>query len=185
MAEAASSGGQLIYQTKHIVQGEFGVSADPTIEFSTVLGSCVSVCLYDDVAKVGGLNHFLLPGKEESGPTRLVGGVHAMELLINALLKAGAKRERFKAKLFGGARMMEGLSDIGLQNATFAKEFIAREKIECLGESLGGTLARRVKFVPTTGRVLQKLLGRPEDVPVAAAKPAPAKESEGGDLELL
>jgi len=81
-----------------------------------------------------------------------------MEILINALLKAGARRNRLQAKLFGGARLSATLGDIGQSNARFAREFLATEEIPCRAESLGGTNARRVLFRPTTGHVRQLLV---------------------------
>ncbi|MBY0421209.1 MAG: hypothetical protein K2Q06_02815, partial [Parvularculaceae bacterium] len=121
----------------HLIQGEYRVASDPATCFSTVLGSCVATCLHDPLAKIGGINHFLLPGGRDRQSDSLSYGVHAMELLINALLKRGASRDRLEAKLFGGARMMNTLSDIGAQNAAFARDFLIREHIPLIGESLG------------------------------------------------
>ena len=85
---------------------------------TTLLGSCVAACIRDPMAGVGGMNHFLLPGGTLGGNDRAVQrhGVHAMELLVNDLLKHGARRDRLEAKLFGGARMIDGLTDVGRQN---------------------------------------------------------------------
>ncbi|KFE35405.1 chemotaxis protein CheD [Thioclava atlantica] len=160
----------------HITQGEFSVggSADPRM-ISTILGSCVACCLFDPDARVGGMNHFLLP--ESSGATRAARfGVNAMELLINALVKSGAQRDSFQAKLFGGARMIAGLSDIGQENAQFAEAFLAAEGIPCVGRSLGGTQARRVEFQPETGFARQKFIREAGDVIVREV--APPKENE-------
>ncbi len=146
-------------QTIYVLQGEFRISHDADAVLSTILGSCVAVCLWDVDAAVGGMNHFLLPFGPKaaaSAPERY--GVHAMELLINALLKAGATRNRMQAKLFGGARVSTALSDIGQANARFARAFLEAEGIPCRAESLGGTSARRVLFRPTTGQVRQLLV---------------------------
>ena len=110
------------------------------------------------------MNHFLLPGRGEgAGGDTVRYGVHAMELLVNGLLREGARRERLEAKLFGGARMLEGLTDIGTQNAEFAKYFLQRERIAFTGvlRELGvlgadirkalkhsGAAERRAKAVP-------------------------------------
>lgn len=156
----------------HVVQGEYRISSDRNEVLSTLLGSCVAVCLWDPVAKVGGMNHFLLPiGPKGAadGPMRY--GVHAIEVLINALLRRGAHRERLRAKLFGGARISARLRDIGSANAAFAREYLATEDIPCVAESLGGISARRVLFRPATGEAHQMLVPDPvEEVPPPASK---------------
>src|SRR5580692_5502055 len=94
----------------HLIQGDCRVTADPEVIMTTVLGSCIATCMRDPVAMVGGMNHFLLPeGQGTDRPTSMRYGAHAMELLVNALLTLGARRERLEAKLFGGARMTDGL----------------------------------------------------------------------------
>jgi chemotaxis protein CheD len=141
----------------HVVQGEYHVTSDPDVIMTTVLGSCVAVCLRDNTTRVGGMNHFLLPdGKVEGTDQGRRFGAYAMELLINDLLRNGARRERLEAKLFGGARMFDGLSDVGAANVAFAEKFLRDEGIPVLGSSLGGTEARRVQYWPTTGRAQQR-----------------------------
>ena len=107
----------------HVVQGEQFVTTDPEVVLTTLLGSCVAACMRDPVAGVGGMNHFLLPGGRSSSADRQAErhGVHAMELLVNALLQRGARRDRLEAKLFGGARLIDGLTDVGRQNAEFTR----------------------------------------------------------------
>lgn len=142
-----------------VVQGEFRISDDPELQLSTILGSCVAVCLHDPVCHLGGMNHFLLPFGQEEGTNRPVRyGLFAMETLINALMKEGAKKSRMQAKLFGGARISTGLRDIGQSNAAFARDFLATEGIQCIAESLGGTNARRVVYRPTTGQARMLLV---------------------------
>jgi len=138
-----------------VVQGDFAVSADPSAIMSTVLGSCVAMCLFDAVNRVGGMNHFLLATSTLAESDDLKYGINAIELLINRLLKSGAERCHLQAKLFGGARMTDHARDIGAGNAAFAKEFLEREDITCVSSSLGGEQARRVQFVPTTGAARQ------------------------------
>lgn len=169
----------------HIIQGEYRVVDDPNTVLATVLGSCVAACLRDAEAGVGGMNHFLLPG--DFGGCRNAEaeryGVHLMELLVNGLLKKGARRERLEGKLFGGARMMEGLSDIGAQNAEFAKRFLRNEGIRLVVENLGGTRGRRVEYAPVSGRARQSLLSDQ-----AAAMTAPIaipKLAAAGSVELF
>ena len=118
-----SAKGELDGRRINVVQGEYSVSADPNVVFTTILGSCVAACIRDPVAGVGGMNHFLLPGNENGARSTEAEryGVHLMELLVNGLMKKGARRDRLEAKLFGGAKMMERLSDIGKLNASFAE----------------------------------------------------------------
>lgn len=133
-----------------VIQGEIKISADPDTVLSTVLGSCVAVCLWDPHAHVGGMNHFLLA--EGEGNQSVKYGAYAMEMLINRLMRAGADRRALQSKAFGGASVSNYSNDIGARNAEFARRFLADEGIPCLGESLGGKMARRIVFTPTTGR---------------------------------
>jgi len=142
----------------HIVQGEQRLDDDPRTVFTTILGSCIAACIWDAEIGLGGMNHFLLPG-DGAEPMRF--GIHAMEHLVNALLRRGAAPERLQAKLFGGARMIRGLTDIGELNAQFATRFLAEIGIPLAGGSLGGSQGRRLQFWPATGRARQALLARP------------------------
>lgn len=147
----------------HVIQGQYGVSDDPAAMLCTLLGSCVAACMRDPVAGVGGMNHFLLP-TGASGSNSTSYGVNAMELLINELLKKGARRDRLEAKLFGGGRIIGGLNDVGGQNAAFAQKFLSDERIAYVGGSLGGRNARRIEFYPVSGRVRQQIIDRGEEV---------------------
>lgn len=158
-------------KTINITQGEFQISNDPNVVLSTVLGSCVSVCLFDDQTGVGGMNHFLLPGTADSNAGDVKYGVHAMELLINGLLKRRAQRNLLVAKVFGAATMSGAHSGIGTSNGEYAIDFLQKEGINVASQSLGGTNARRLKFQPTTGRVQQYLV--PFDTAPQPVKPAP------------
>lgn len=173
----------------HVVQGEYAVSGDPDVMMGTILGSCVAACVRDPVAGVGGMNHFLLPGEKEpaGGPNAMRYGVQSMELLLNALYRMGARRERLEVKLFGGARVIDGLSDVGQQNASFAERFLAAEGITLMGGSLRGDQARRIQFWPVSGRVRQMALVDPARQVFEAerAKPAPAPAADDGELELF
>lgn len=165
-----------------ITQGEFAVSGRGDCVISTILGSCVSTCLWDPEHRVGGMNHVLV-ARSMSGPVRCdAAGVNAMELLINALVRLGAARHLLRAKVFGGAKMISGLSDIGHENGLFMIEFLAREGIPCEGRSLGGTTARQVRFFPAEGRVLLKAAGVASEV---AAPSRPAERAKGNDVELF
>lgn len=166
---------------RHVIQGQYLVSSDAGETLTTILGSCVATCLFDPEARIGGMNHFLLADDRGSGGGDLLRyGPHAMELLINALLKAGAHRERLRGKLFGGASMQNSLRGIGPANAAFARNFLKTEGIPCLAECLGGTLGLRLRFWPTTGRVQLRTLDDPASVP--AERPAPVPPSPGDDM---
>lgn len=176
----------------HVVQGEYAVSDDPNMMMGTILGSCVAACVRDPVAGVGGMNHFLLPGDKEGaargeGHQALRYGVQSMELLLNALYRMGARRERLEVKLFGGARVIDGLSDVGQQNAAFAERFLKAEGIALMGGSLRGEQARRVQFWPVSGRVRQMALVDPgrQVFEAERAKPIPAPTADDGELELF
>ncbi|RYH09821.1 chemotaxis protein CheD [Tropicimonas sp. IMCC6043] len=149
---------------------------------TTVLGSCVATCLWDPDSALGGMNHILLPDNCGSDLHSRSHGTNAMELLINALLRRGADRRRLRAKLFGGARMIEGLSDIGQANARFAKEFCHRENIPCIASSLGGIVGRRIQFWPATGKARQMLLRTLPDDAKPVCRPAPYGEQNGVEL---
>ena len=153
----------------HLVQGQFHVSDAPDGLVTTTLGSCVACCLHDPVRRMGGMNHFLLPhGEDATGPEAMRYGAHAIELLINGLLRMGAVRADLQARLFGGARISPHLPDIGDQNARFAARYLEHEGILMLPGSVGGRQARRVQFWPATGRARQLLVGgasvAPEDL---------------------
>lgn len=163
----------------HVIQGEHAVSSDAVVSMTTILGSCVAACIYDPERGVGGMNHFLL-ADDGGGEAAMRYGAYAMEVLINDLLKAGASRERLQAKLFGGAKMLDRLSDIGAGNAAFARRFLANEDISVVSESLGGRSARRVEFWPVGGRARQREVDRRVD-PVIERTATPADD----DVELF
>lgn len=183
--KATSSG---IGKRIHIVQGEQYVTDDPDVMLTTLLGSCIAACIRDPVAGVGGMNHFLLPGSRTVGPDGLARrhGVHAMELLVNALLSHGARRERLEAKLFGGARLIDGLTDVGRQNADFAEQFLRDEGIRHVGGSLRGEHGRRIQFWPVAGRARQSLIDRDGQIFEAERRIRPiAPPVDEGSVELF
>ena len=129
----------------------------------TVLGSCVAACLRDRVTGIGGMNHFLLPfGGDVDGPASasMRYGTYAMEVLINELLKAGARRENLEAKVFGGGAVLSGFTsmNVGERNADFVRNYLQVENIRLLAEDLYDIHPRKVYFFPRTGKVLVKKL---------------------------
>ncbi|ETX30609.1 chemotaxis protein CheD [Roseivivax isoporae LMG 25204] len=163
-----------------MVQGEYEVTDDPGVVLSTLLGSCVATCLCDPVARVGGMNHFLLAEGDGSGRFDERYGTYAMEVLINALLKRGARKSRLEAKLFGGAAMAGRMARIGESNCAFALNFLETEAIRLVSSSLGGERARRIRYVPTTGHA--RLLFVRDELPPLSAAPAGAPQ---GDVTLF
>lgn len=171
----------------HIIQGEYFVTSDSDIMVTTILGSCVAACIRDPLAGVGGINHFLLPGsttKSKAGEAERI-GVHLMELLVNGLLKAGARRDRLEAKLFGGARTVRSHNDIGKHNTEFAERFLRDEGIAHVGGSTGGLQGRRIQYWPVSGRARQILLTGTVEIERPAAGSAPVVASNAGELELF
>lgn len=166
-------------RTIHVIQGEHRVSDRSDVVLTTVLGSCVAACLHDPALRIGGMNHFLLP--DAPGVRDIRHASAAMEQLVNALLKLGGRRERLVAKIFGGARMLPGLPDIGSRNAEAALAFLAGEGIAVGARSLGGGSARRVRFWPGSGRAQQLLLQDASEVRAAPPIPGPAS----GSVELF
>jgi chemotaxis protein CheD len=138
--------------------GEYRISRE-SIVLSTLLGSCVAVCMYDPTARVMGMNHFLLVGLRATGAGPVFRsdagryGIHAMELLINGLLRNGAKRSRLKAKAFGGGNVLgtcrenhQGFECVSTANVRFVREFLEQDGIPLLAADLGGNFGRQIHF---------------------------------------
>jgi len=150
-----------------ILPGECYVS-DRHEMITTVLGSCISACVRDPVAKVGGMNHFMLPiqsGTEGISRTAVMDpalcyGNWAMEYLLNAVMKLGGKKERMEVKIFGGGRVLSGMSniDVGKQNIEFVLEFLEKERLKISAQDVGDIYPRKVLYFPDTGSVKVKKL---------------------------
>jgi chemotaxis protein CheD len=153
-----------------LLTGDCYFTGDAREMLVTILGSCISVCLRDPVAKVGGMNHILLPGdsnvklsKGDLGySTRF--GAYAMEELINGMLKLGASKARMEAKIFGGGNVINNATLIGDKNVIFATQFLEQEKIPIKSKDVGGIDARRLHFFPDTGKAFIRKLKRKEDL---------------------
>ncbi len=170
----------------HVLQGASYVTDSQNVMLSTILGSCVAVCMRDPVAGVGGMNHFLLPEPKslEVKTDSQIYGVHLMELLINGLLNLGARRHNLEAKVFGGATVVRGLGDIGTRNIKFALDFLKTEKVKIGGGNYGGDYGRKIRFWPVHGWVRQKIVSRKEVIPSNVMTICPEKISSG-DVELF
>jgi chemotaxis protein CheD len=160
----------------------------------TVLGSCVSACIRDRVTGLGGMNHFMLPdGGDGNSPVSasMRYGSFAMEILINDLLKAGARREHLEAKVFGGGAVLRGFTamNVGERNAAFVMNFLKTERIPVLAEDLNDIYPRKVYFFPKTGKVLVKKLMQTQNDTLAKRELDYAKrlkvEPVGGDIDLF
>lgn len=148
----------------YISQGEYAISGQKNEVIATLLGSCVSACLWDPVREIGGMNHVLFVDETRDAANQFGHGVNGMEVLINGLLRRGAQRDYIRAKVFGGASMIAGLSNAGEKNGEFVVDFLAREGIAYVGGDLGGTLARRLEFWPASGRARIKLVNKKVEV---------------------
>lgn len=139
-----------------VLPGDYYVTTAPEV-ITTVLGSCVSTCVRDPVIGIAGLNHFMLPtqgsGTFEAGEA-LRYGCFAVERLINELVKHGALRERLEVKVFGGGKVIAGMSDIGRKNIDFIHEYFDTEGLRISAEDTGGTWARRVRYHASSGRTM-------------------------------
>lgn len=131
----------------------------------TTLGSCISACIRDRVSGVGGMNHFMLPASVGDGGWKAAGlssatryGNFAMEHLINEILKNGGSRQNLEVKLFGGGRIIANMTDVGLRNIEFARDYIKTEGLRVTAEDVGDVFPRMVVYFPTTGRVRVKRL---------------------------
>lgn len=169
----------------YVHQSEYAITSDPDEVLTAILGSCVATCLFDPIAGIGGMNHILLPDESLRSSGATLEGVNLMELLINNLMRRGAGRRRLQAKLFGGARVIGGLSDIGARNMKFARDFLRTEDIPVVSESLGGALGRRIRFWPTTGRAKQIYLRSFDAEKEPPRQKRAPKPDVGGDIELF
>ena len=178
-----------------ILPGEFYVTRDNEL-VSTVLGSCVSACIRDVALGVGGMNHFMLPvdrsAKIDATSESARYGNYAMEMLINAILKAGGLKKNLEVKLFGGGRVLTSMTniDVGEQNIAFIKGYVALEGLNVVTEDLGDIYPRKIIYFPRTGRALMKKLRKVhndtlEKRELSYREKLKAKEAREDDIELF
>ena len=183
--------------TAKILPGEYYVTRNDEV-IGTVLGSCISACIRDTVCGVGGMNHFMLPihknaGKLADARNKISDaaryGNFAMEHLINDILKLGGNRKYLEVKLFGGARVIGGFSDIGEQNANFVYEYLRIEEMPISAEDLRGENPRKVLYQPRTGKVRVKWLESLHNDTIARReieyRNSLARSRIDGDIELF
>jgi len=178
-------------ETAKIMPGEYYVAAEE-MGIVTVLGSCVSACLRDRKQGIGGMNHFMLPEGGGSGLNSSSAryGAFAMEVLLNHLLKLGARRENLEAKVFGGGGVMAALmnSQVGTRNAEFVTQYLKTERIPITASDLLDIYPRKVYFFPVTGRVMVKKLVDVRNetlIERERAYAASLKKPVVGDVELF
>jgi chemotaxis protein CheD len=162
----------------------------------TTLGSCISACIRDRVSGVGGMNHFMLPASVGDGGWKAAGlssatryGNFAMEHLINEILKNGGSRQNLEVKLFGGGRIIANMTDVGLRNIEFARDYIKTEGLRVTAEDVGDVFPRMVVYFPTTGRVRVKRLRSLHNNTIVEQETKYLHTIEekpvGGDIELF
>ncbi|KQP17010.1 chemotaxis protein CheD [Pseudorhodoferax sp. Leaf267] len=178
------------YNAVKVLPGEYFVSSDEIV-MMTVLGSCISACLWDTRARVGGMNHFMLPeGGGDEGFGRY--GSYAMELLINEMLKCGARRESLQAKIFGGAQVMANFTtmNVGERNTSFVIDYLQTERIPLLSQDVLDIYPRKVCFFPSSGKAMVKRLAHAHPEQIVASEQngnaaTVARSRAGGSVDLF
>jgi chemotaxis protein CheD len=145
------------YDAVKVLPGEYYVT-DRDIIIMTVLGSCIAACLWDGEQRIGGMNHFMLPdgGEESSGRY----GAYAMELLINEMIKRGARRTTLQAKVFGGGQVMRSFTtmNVGERNTRFVLDYLHTERIPVVSKDVLDVYPRKVCYFPATGKAMVRRL---------------------------
>ncbi|MBC7984434.1 MAG: chemoreceptor glutamine deamidase CheD [Candidatus Obscuribacterales bacterium] len=158
-----------------LLPGDFYVTREDEV-LDTVLGSCVAACIHNPRLKIGGMNHFMLPRPTGAGvdtwddlrgrATRY--GSASMEQLINRILSNGVRREELEVKVFGGARVLAAMTDVGMHNVIFVREFLKKEGLKVVAEDVGDVCPRHIRFFPLTGKVHVRQLGASQQSGVAS-----------------
>ncbi|HMN92450.1 MAG TPA: chemoreceptor glutamine deamidase CheD [Hydrogenophaga sp.] len=172
-----------------VLPGEYFVT-DEELVIMTVLGSCIAACIWDPKARVGGMNHFMLPegGSDTSGRY----GSYAMELLINEMIKLGARRETMQAKVFGGGQVMHSFTtmNVGERNTQFVLDYLHTERISIVSKDVLDIHPRKVCYFPASGKAMVKRLAHshPETLETqerAGNAAVVAKSTAGGSIDLF
>lgn len=181
-------------QAVKLLPGEYYVT-DKDLLLVTVLGSCVAACIRDSYSGIGGMNHFMLPeGNNDPGSPLNASaryGTYAMEILINQLLKIGARRSNLEAKVFGGGNVLDGLTvaNVGQRNADFVLKFLQTEKIRVVAQDLVDIFPRKVYFFPKINKVMVKKLRNLHNTTISQRekdyRQRLYKTEAGGDIELF
>ena len=173
----------------YVTQAEEGIS--------TTLGSCISACIRDRQIGLGGMNHFMLPAMDKRSDAWRASGLgaatrygnYAMEHLINEIMRNGGKRENLEVKVFGGGRILEKMTDVGLRNIAFVRNYLWAEGLPVVAEDLGDIYPRQVVYFPASGRVKVKRLRSLHNNMIADVErhyvESIADKPVGGDVELF
>lgn len=175
-----------------VLPGEYFVTSENMV-ICTVLGSCIAACLWDRVRNIGGMNHFMLPDSDSGGDASGRYGSFAMEVLINEMLKLGAKRETMQAKIFGGGQVMSNFTTmkVGERNADFVVQYLQTERIPIVSEDVLDIYPRKVVYFPATGKAMVKRLAHahPEQLEAQARSRGSAaqlaRSNAGGSVDLF
>jgi chemotaxis protein CheD len=179
-----------------LLPGDFYVTREDEV-LDTVLGSCVAACIRSPRLGIGGMNHFMLPRPSGAGAdtwddvrgraTRY--GTASMEQLINRILSSGATRSELEVKVFGGARVLAAMTDVGTHNVSFVRDFLKKEGLKVLAEDVGDVCPRHVQFFPTSGKVRVRHLGAGQQSGVASREEkflqGLDKQPVGGEIDLF
>ncbi len=134
-------------------------------QISTILGSCVAVCFFDPILRIGGMNHYMLPLWNGQGLASPKFGNIAIDKLLEKMISMGSNPRNLQAKVFGGGEVIEtnvGLFHIGERNIQIAKDILTELKISVVSSSTGGKLGRKIIFYTDTGEVRHKFISKPE-----------------------
>ena len=179
------------YNAVKVLPGEYFVSSENMV-ICTVLGSCIAACLWDRVLNVGGMNHFMLP-EGDSNDTSGRYGSFAMEVLINEMLKLGARREHMQAKIFGGGQVMANFTtmNVGERNTEFVTQYLQTERIPIVSEDVLDIYPRKVVYFPVTGKAMVKRLAHAHPEALVEQERSRgsaaqlAKTNAGGSVDLF
>ncbi|MBR08318.1 MAG: chemotaxis protein CheD [Rickettsiales bacterium] len=144
-------------QKYYLLPSGIFVDKDPHM-VDTVLGSCVSVCLYDERIQIGGINHYMLPFWNGQGLASPKYGNIAMDKLIEKMELLGSRRSNLIAKVFGGANQMQSSLGVGQRNVIMVKDYLSEARIPIVAENVGGEIGRKIRFNTGSGQVLMKFL---------------------------
>ena len=178
-----------------LLPGEYFVTMNDEAIYTT-LGSCISACIRDCVSGIGGMNHFMLPASASSDSWKAADnsvsaryGNVAMEHLINNILKNGGKRQNLEVKIFGGGRILANMTDVGLSNIAFVRDYLKTEGLKVISEDVGETFPRMVVYFPATGKVRVKRLRSLHNNTIVELetkyRQTIVEKPVGGDIELF
>lgn len=158
-----------------LLPGDYYVTCEDEV-LDTVLGSCVSACIRNPKLRIGGMNHFMLPrpsGEGSDSWDNVAGratryGSASMEQLINRILGNGGTRSDLEVKIFGGARVLAAMTDIGHHNVSFVRDFLKHEGLKVIAEDVGSNTPRHIQYFPQTGRVRVRHLNPTQSATIAS-----------------